>query len=150
MDLQQLVDLENIRRLANRYANLCDDGFLAEDLADLFTSDGVWTAEGFGPFEGREALVEFFNMLGAQSLFALHMIGNDEIDVDGDTAKMRWSAININTVKGDSGPKDDWIFLRYDNDLERVQGDWKFRRMSVTIRATGPHEAGWAASVTTN
>jgi hypothetical protein len=136
--------------LGNHYANLCDDGFLAEELAESFTPDGIWTAEGFGPFEGREALIDFFNMLGAQSLFALHMIGNEEIDIDGDAAKMRWSAINVNTIKGDSGAKDDWIFLRYDNDLVRVDGEWKFKRMSVTIRATGAHDAGWSASVTSN
>ena len=147
MDLQYLVDLEAIRRLAAHYANLCDDGFLAEELADLYTPDGVWAAEGFGPFEGRDALIDFFNMLGAQSRFALHTVGNEEIDIDGDTAKARWSTINVNSIETDGKVEDSWIFLRYDNDLIRTGGAWKFKRMDVTIRATGPHKDGWAASV---
>lgn len=150
MDLQELVDLEAIRRLAHRYANLLDDGFLADDLADLFTPDGAWGAEGFGPFEGRAALIDFFNMLGAQSRFALHMIGNEEIDVDGDSAKIRWSTINVNTIETDGKADDTWAFLRYDSDLVCIDGEWKFKRMDVSIRANGPHQPGWAASVASN
>lgn len=147
MDLQYLSDLESIRRLAAHYANLCDDDFQSEALADLFTPDGVWTAEGFGPFEGRAALVDFFNMLGANSLFTLHTVGNEEIDIDGDTAKCRWSTINVNTFKGDHDPEDDWKFLRYDVDFVRTGDDWKFKCMKVIIRASGSNSAGWAASV---
>ena len=147
MNLQDLVDLESIRRLAHRYANLLDDGFQAADLADLFTADGSWGAEGFGPFVGRAALIEFFNMLGAQSRFALHMIGNEEIDVDGDSAKIRWSTINVNTIEVDNKADDTWAFLRYDSHLVRIDGTWKFKRMDVSIRGNGSHQAGWAASV---
>lgn len=65
MTHEYLADLEEIRQLGHRYVNLCDDGFDAGPLADLFTADGIWQGpEGFGPYEGREALVGFFTMFG--------------------------------------------------------------------------------------
>ena len=151
MTHEYLSDLEEIRQLGHRYVNLCDDGFDAGPLADLFTADGIWQGpEGFGPYKGREALVGFFTMFGGLVLFTLHAAINAEVEVNGDSATGRWSQISVNTFKGEDAPQDSWSFLLYNNEYARVDGRWKFKHMTVTTRAGGAHDAGWAESVTSN
>jgi SnoaL-like domain len=147
--LQRLLDLEEIRRLKHRYVNLCDANYQAEPLADLFVDDGVWTGPAdYGHHVGREQLIAFFRRLGGGgALFTVHMVGNEEIDVDVDRARGRWTTIAPCTFKIEGAAQDFWGFLRYDDEFLRIDGKWKFQKIRATALAGGPHLSGWAASV---
>ena len=61
--LERAENVEKIRNLKARYCDLCDDGYDADGLCDLFTEDGVWDGGILGVFEGRENLHNFFSNL---------------------------------------------------------------------------------------
>ena len=56
VSLKRLLDIEAIRALKYRYARLCDDGYPPDELAAMFTEDGVWQSDLFGTYKGREAI----------------------------------------------------------------------------------------------
>ena len=66
MRLERLESEREIHALVHRYAELCDDAYDPDGLADLFTDDATWssrTRDGsidFGRYEGREAIRAFF------------------------------------------------------------------------------------------
>lgn len=59
--LRRLEAAEQIQLLKARYCDLCDAGYPAAALCDLFTEDGVWDGAEMGVFEGRDALRGFFS-----------------------------------------------------------------------------------------
>jgi len=88
--LGELLNLWQIRRLKHRYVNMLDDRASPEELASLFTEDGIWSGpDGYGHHEGREQLIPFFKRLSSNALFTIHMVGNEVIDVTGDAAHGR-------------------------------------------------------------
>ena len=46
--IQRLEDIEAIKQLKARYCGLCDDGYPADDLAELFTEDAIWDGGALG------------------------------------------------------------------------------------------------------
>ncbi len=146
--LQTLVDLEEIRRLKHRYVNLCDDGFPARPLAELFVEEGLWTGPAdYGRHEGRAQLEKFFEGMGAGSIFTVHMVGNEEIEISGDTATGRWTTIAPCTFRLEGKAEDFWGFLRYENEFVRRDGRWWFSKMQAVSLGGGLHRTGWADSV---
>ncbi|WP_016882271.1 MULTISPECIES: nuclear transport factor 2 family protein [unclassified Rhodococcus (in: high G+C Gram-positive bacteria)] len=91
-----------VHRVMCRYMELCDVpsvAFSVEELASLFTPDAVW--EGIGTeyahkFGTRRGLPEIVGMLTAylppNSHFRanVHLLGNEQIEVDGPEAQGRW------------------------------------------------------------
>jgi hypothetical protein len=147
--LLRLLDCEAIRQLKHRYVNLCDASYDAVPLADLFVDGGVWTGPAdYGHHVGREQLIAFFRRLGnGGARFTVHMVGNEEIEIDGDRARGRWTTIAPCTFTVDGRPQDFWGFLRYDDDFVRVDGRWRFQQIRATALAGGPHLAGWSGSL---
>ena len=82
-----LEDIEEIKRLKRTYCAYCDDNYDADALAALFTEDAVWDGGMRGKNEGREAIRSFFQQAPQRLPFALHMVLNPIIEVEGDTAK---------------------------------------------------------------
>ena len=68
----------------------CDDQYNPDGLAALFTEDAVWESQGFGRFEGRDAIRAFFRGASQLFTFAIHYSLNGQIDVQGDTARAQW------------------------------------------------------------
>ena len=57
--LRRVEAAEQVRLLKARYCDLCDAGYPADALTNLFTEDGVWDGGEMGVFEGRDALHRF-------------------------------------------------------------------------------------------
>ncbi|MCH8863703.1 MAG: nuclear transport factor 2 family protein, partial [Proteobacteria bacterium] len=57
--IEQLADIEAIRKSKHRYAAFLDDNYDAEGCATLFAEDAVWDGGSFGRHEGRDAIREF-------------------------------------------------------------------------------------------
>ena len=81
-------DRDAIRDLFARYCLYIDTG-AADEWAATFTEDGEFLRAGADPLTGREALKAFATSLSSSTLH--HMVLNEIIDIDGDTATCRSS-----------------------------------------------------------
>lgn len=119
-----------IRALVHRYADAASrrdpDG-----VADTFTADGEWTAEGLGRHRGRQAVAIFFSsMLEGWNAF-LQGVLSGCVDLDPaapDRATGRWFVQEI-------GQRDDGSNLRvagvYHDEYVRDAGVWRISRPGV-------------------
>jgi uncharacterized protein (TIGR02246 family) len=111
-------DRDAIRDLYARYCLYVDSG-AADEWAASFTDDGEFVVGDDPPMVGRQALTAFCASLPAGAMH--HMVMNEAIDVDGDTAMCR-SSVFV-TSKGavlTTG--------RSEDELRRVDGSWRITR----------------------
>src|SRR5215212_1434420 len=139
--IRALEDIEAIKRLKYRYADACDRGYDADELADLFTEDAVWDGGLFGRYEGRETIRQFFQGVSSEIIFALHYMMNPIIDVDGDEARGAWYLFQTCTFANDNTAI--WGAARYDEQYRRVDGGWKFSRLNLISSFWTPFAEGW-------
>ena len=83
----QVADVLDIQRATHLYARGLDR-FDPQEAASAFTDDAVWdaTAVGLERFEGRAAILGFFERDAAAIADQFHVITNHVVDLDGDTA----------------------------------------------------------------
>ena len=131
--LQRLTDIEEIRTVLNDYGRHLDRrDFKA--YAALFAKDGVWDG-GFGAGTGPAEIQAMMEKMiagalidGAQSNF--HVLTNFDIRVEDDraTAWSRWTF-----VAQDPDKRARVLYAgRYDDELVREAGRWKFKRRTVS------------------
>jgi hypothetical protein len=146
-----LQDIEDIRDLKHTYAALADacaspDGAPhGAEMAELFIEDGIWEApeEHGGKQVGRKAIETFFAGLGKAAPWANHLMLNERIIVDGDTAKGSWKNIVPATFLIDGKPTPFWIFGGYRDEYVKKDGRWFFRKLSAYVERTARHDQGW-------
>lgn len=138
--VQRLLDIEAIRELKHRYAQLCDRDYPADEIAALFTEDAVWRGEPLGRFEGREAIRGFFAATPDTLRFAIHYLGNSIIDVRGDVATGSWylwqSLVSRVTEQAY------WLMATYSDEYRRVHDGWRFSSMTLHVKSFTPYEQG--------
>ena len=134
-----LEDIEEIKKLKARYSMLCDEDYNPDALAKLFVEDAVWDGFTRGKHEGREQIRSFFAGISEVIPFAVHMVMNPVIEVDGDTAKGKWYFLGAMT-QGDQAL---WSSLWYDDVYVRVDGEWKFKSVKVNPLFSTPFDEGW-------
>ena len=128
-------DDSQIRKLLARYA-VAMDAADAEGVAALFAADGSMEILG-SVIAGRAAIaatVRAYDEAGALQ-GGKHLTLNSLIDVTGDraTARSDWLVVR---VEGDA-----WTVFaagHYDDELERVDGHWCFRRRVDVIEGPVP------------
>ncbi len=142
--LRRLEAAEQIRLLKARYCDLCDAGYPADALCNLFTEDGVWDGAEMGVFSGREALHRFFSNMPSVMSFAVHHVTNSAVEVseDATTAQGRWYLLQTATLKKTNQAV--WLAAQYNDELVCTDGRWAFRRVNLRSRFYTTHEAGWA------
>ncbi len=142
--LQALEDIEAIRRLKVRYAELCDSGFDADQLVSLFTDDGVWDAGEFGHFTGHDEMREYWRETARVTGFALHYMANHVIDVDpgGSEAAGRCYLLGTATREGQAY----WMAVRYRERYRKVDGRWLFADMTLLPAFMTRYEQSWASA----
>ena len=138
--LKVLEDIEEIKVLKRRYCAYCDD-FDADRIASLFTEDAVWDGGTRGRMEGREQIRSEFQRAPQWMTFAVHMVMNPIIEVNGDTAKGTWYLFQPNTLA--DGNRAIWGSARYDEDYVRVDGHWMFQNLRLTSNFWTPFDEGW-------
>jgi hypothetical protein len=141
--LQELKDIEAIKRLKARYCHLVDAAAW-DELEDLWTEDAVCDYGFFGCYQGRSQIMgSFFRELVPQaSSFNAHMVHNPIIDVRGDRATAVWY-LTAQTV---SQPHDRamWVMGIYRDELRREAGEWKISALRFEFKYYTPFEEGWA------
>ena len=139
--LRALEDLEEIRRLKALYCAYCDDDYDAENIAGLFVEDAVWDGGSFGRYEGRDEIREFFVNAPKMLPFAVHMVVNPIIEVNGDAATGIWYLFQACTFA--EGDRAVWGSARYDEEYVRVAGAWRFKNLKLTSHFWTPFDEGW-------
>jgi uncharacterized protein (TIGR02246 family) len=122
-----MSDKDDIRELLARYCFALDaDRF--EDMAALFTPDGVWET-AFGTGTGRTGIVaQARSIATGPRPRRTHLTTNIVIDLDGDTAtaQSNWVVIanspNGPTIGSGGG---------YSDRLEKVDGRWFFKHRTI-------------------
>ena len=139
--IRALEDVNAIRNLKARYAELCDNNYDPDGIAALFTADAVWDSEGLGSHHGREAIREFFRGASKIFTFAIHYSLNGQIEVDGDTARAQWYTFMPCTLG--AGNRAMWRAGIDKESYVRVDDDWFFvHKRSAPLFQT-PFEEGW-------
>ena len=123
--VRELADIEAIRQLKHRYCALCDANYDADPLAELFTEDAVWDGGPIGAHTGREAIRSFFRGSPNRVPWALHMVTNPIIEVDGDSATGQWYLWEPLVYALPEGNEAWWMSARYDDRYRRTPQGWK-------------------------
>jgi uncharacterized protein (TIGR02246 family) len=122
-----------IRALVERYADAINRRD-AEAYAATWTSDGVWEIRG-DRYEGREAIMAYWQPLMAGIPWVLQTINNGTVDVMGDVATCRWFHTDFAVLP--DGAKRMAIGLYYDT-CSREDGEWRFAHRSYVRMAEIP------------
>jgi hypothetical protein len=144
--------VQAIQNLKARYAQLVDQRYLrgkvapdekvaavAEQIAALFSEDGVWDGgPALGVSTGRAEIAA--RMRAPTLQFSWHFFLKSQIQVEGDRASARWDILSPCTTK-DGKPH--WMVGFEDDEYRRVDGVWLHARMKLTSVFLAPHETGW-------
>ena len=150
--LEAAEAVQAIQNLKARYAQLVDERYvrgkvapeervaaIAEQIAALFTPDGVWDGgPALGVSTGRAEIAA--RMRAPTLLFSWHFFLKPRIDVDADCASARWDILSPCTTK-DGKPS--WMVGFEDDEYRRMDGIWLHTRMKLTTVFLAPHETGW-------
>ncbi len=142
--VQRIEAAESIRLLKAKYCDLCDDGYPASELCELFTDDGVWDGGEMGVFEGIDSISRFFTNMPNVMSFAIHHVTNSAVQVaaDAKSARGRWYLMQTATLKDTNQAV--WLAAQYSDELVAVGDGWKFQRVQLRSRFYTTYEAGWA------
>lgn len=144
--------VQAIQNLKARYAQLVDERYvrgkvapdekvaaIAEQIAALFTADGVWDGgPALGVSTGREQIAA--RMRAPTLVFSWHFFLKPQIHVEGERARARWDILSPCTTK-DGKPH--WMVGFEDDEYARIDGAWLHTRMKLTSVFLAPHETGW-------
>ena len=140
--LRVLEDIEDIKRLKARYCAYCDDNYNAGAIAGLFTEDAVWDGGIRGRADGRAGIHDFFVRASQRLPFAIHMVMNPVIEVNGDTATGSWYLFQACTYAEENQAV--WGSGKYDEEYVRIDGVWMFKHLKLTSFFWTPFDQGWA------
>ena len=88
-ELTALIDRQAIQDLLSEYA-ACVDEHDWKGLAErVLTDDVVCYYEGFGTFEGRDAVLAFLDESMRPIVGSQHLLSNLQVTLDGDQARTR-------------------------------------------------------------
>jgi uncharacterized protein (TIGR02246 family) len=127
-------DKRELRELALRYARACDTHDGAE-FAAIFTEDGEIVSPGH-TMTGRDQIVAVVpSALKSRYLRTMHMVHNDLVWVDGDTARGETYCTAHHLVEQSDGKASDYIMsIIYDNRFRKVDGRWYFSHRKLNLR----------------
>jgi ketosteroid isomerase-like protein len=136
-DRLELLEHERaIHALVHRYGRLIDEGADPEEIAALFTEDGVWSVEpGFSARHGRADIRKHFATVGSSvAPPTIHAVSSPEIDVapGGRTATGRWYTLTLLTMAADGAVV--LLGATSHHDYANVDGRWHFERLRTTVQ----------------
>lgn len=146
--VRQLEDIRAIENLKFRYTAACDSGFDRDAIADCFTEDGRWGANGFGECHGREEIRDFFRRLARVTPQALHYATSPRIRVaaDGTTATGDFYLLCLATVRQRTSDVLAALVIlgSYADKFAKVNGEWWIEELRGNIRHISEWTQGWA------
>ncbi len=140
--VQRLEDIEEIRRLKQVYAKLCDNDYEPVGLSNLFTENATWDADELGfHLKGKQEIHDFFAEVSGSYTFALHYTLGHIIDVDsnGTDAQGTWYIWMPATVNGHAT----FFAATYEDTYKKVDGRWLCDTVRIHLGFFTTYEKGW-------
>ena len=136
----RLEDLEALRKLKARYAQLTDENHLAPThasalaAADLFADDGILDIGPGAHYVGRAAILDAYeNIFPTQTSWSTHYVVNPQINVTGATGTGRWSFLLYTQPRATPPGPVFTIQGRYDEKYVKTSTGWKFQEVYGVI-----------------
>lgn len=128
--IQALEDLEELKKLHQKYINLMDN-LEYEEVLDLFTEDASVEVRSLGVKKGKKELREIYIDVLARNRgskrFDGHMAVEPDIAVSGDTAKGTWLIYMLF-----SQPAIQWVQGKNECEYKKINGEWKISKLKFT------------------
>ena len=146
LELQRLRDFDEVENLAGVYGHYVDKS-MQDDIADLFTDDGVVEILGRGVYYGQDRVREYMHNLGPVgpqegSLFNhMHLQPVIHISEDGQSARVR---SRLFVMFGILNANSQWGAGVYENELVKEDGVWKIDYLHAYQTFYTVYEDGWA------
>lgn len=134
MTFEDLLEIEEIKRVKNLYADLYDGGRVEEAL-ELFTDDAVCEfGPKYGNWNGKAEIRAKYSGIwenaranGGKPYEFMHAFTNPLITLTGpDTARGRWYLLEFTSRVGEDSPPR--TFGLYYDDYRKEDGQWKIAR----------------------
>lgn len=141
--IQALEDIEAIKQLKAEYADACDDMYNPERMKSLFTKDAVWDGEkeGFGKYEGLDAVCGFFAEAPKSLKFGVHWFLQPRITILSATeAKGTWYLWQTSTM---ASGKDIFLAGKEYDTYRKENGVWKMSKMVLELFYAADITQGW-------
>lgn len=144
--LQRLRDYDEIGNLAGIYGHYVDKS-MQDDIADLFTGDGIVEILGRGVFYGQDRVRQYMHNLGPVgpregALFNhMHLQPVIHVSDDGTKASVRSRLL---VMFGIENVNAQWGAGVYENELVKVDGVWKLDYLHAYQTFYTLYEDGWA------
>jgi hypothetical protein len=133
-DARALSDHDEIRQVLARFIQLRDDHRF-DEWVQLFTEDGTFQY-GSTVLEGRLQIGDHVsNLLRADH--GKHLCLNSVIDVEGERATVSSDVVKLDPVEGKRLEYRIATMGRYEDELVRHDGQWRFKRRRVVIAGLG-------------
>ena len=138
--LQQLLDLEAIKRLKSRYYRF-NDTQQWDEFRALFVDDAIYDS-GTHVLTSADAIVATFGQ-GLAGGRTAHMAGLPDIELTGaDSATGIWAFRDYVQLAGEGAPVGFVGYGHEHDDYVRTPDGWKFRRVVITRLRIDPLAGG--------
>jgi ketosteroid isomerase-like protein len=128
--VQAIEDLEDIKRLHQRYINLMDN-LQYKEVLDLFTEDATAEVRNSGVKRGKKEMEDIYlKMLAGKRgsvRYGGHLAIQPDITVDGDTARGTWLIYMLF-----SKPTVQWVQGKNECEYRKENGQWKISKLKFT------------------
>jgi hypothetical protein len=144
--VERLKDFDEIENLASVYGHYVDKS-MQDDIADLFTSDGIVEILGRGVYYGQDRVRQYMHNLGPVgprdgALFNhMHLQPVIHVSEDGTRARVRSRLL---VMFGIQNVNAQWGAGVYENELVKEDGVWKFEYLHAYQTFYTNYEDGWA------
>jgi ketosteroid isomerase-like protein len=130
--MTRLEDIEAIKQLKARYAEICDDMHNPDRITSVFAEDAIWESPDFGKAVGHAEIKALFTRFQQMFSFSQHNMMNPIITVTGNRATAIWYIMGPWTYTATGEEK--WFALRYDDDYVKINGEWKYAHLRARMR----------------
>jgi SnoaL-like domain len=147
--VRELRDREAIRDLRYRYHEYVNEGKF-EDIPSLFTAAGELDFAHLGKASGHDEIARFFGALNRKPAngekerpritWVKQFIHNHTIQLNGD----KGHGFAYLEAKPIYNGEAFLVAARYDDEYVRLNGEWKFSKMSLVPYFMVPLKEGWA------
>ena len=129
--LQELLDTKAIVDLTIAYGWLLDHGPRAE-LDQVFTADAV-AIYGGEEFDGLPAIIDKVESALGHLTVSQHIVSNQQVSIDGDTATCRCYLHAQHTKRGTDGGDNYIVAGRYIDELTRTDDGWRITHRVLDV-----------------
>jgi hypothetical protein len=147
VQLYELLAEREIQRLHAHYAHLCDSGYPADEIAELFAPQGIWESSPCGKiFRGKSEIRDHFSTASDEYPWALHFNIPVRIDIspDGLSARGVWYLLMPCVDATGAAPTGAWLAGRYENAFVKVETGWRYDHLHITFGLMSPNSEDWA------